>query len=295
MPALSRALTQEILQHLERAIYDHQQWYEFVVKHLVCRLPVDPRYAAAEAHRECEFGRWYYGSATGTLRNNPGFVALEPAHEEMHRLATRLLHQLADDKAVRIDDYEAFSNALANLRLQLQSFRRELENALGDLDPLTGAFARIGMLTWLRQQHELVRRGVLSCGVAMMDLDDFKSVNDTFGHQVGDRILAHCASFLIGHIRPYDRLFRYGGDEFLMCLPDTDAESCRVLVDRLRDGLGRAALVEGDRRIDCTLSCGVALLDPDVPVERAIERADRALYAAKRGGRNRTEVWKAPA
>jgi diguanylate cyclase (GGDEF)-like protein len=293
MHNISRIEIQAMLVNLERAIDNHQRWYETVVKILVCRLPFEPHYAADDAHRACEFGAWYYSDGFKQWRGRAGFVALEGEHERMHKMAARLLREMAAGKQLRVEDYEAFAASLANLRLQLQSLDRELHNALGDLDPLTGAYNRISMLTWLREQQELVRRNVLSCGLTMIDLDYFKSINDTYGHPLGDRVLAHTAAYLIGHIRPYDKLFRYGGEEFLLCIADADIETCRVLVDRLRDGLANTPAIANDLAITCRASCGVALLDREQTVETAIERADRAMYSAKHAGRNRTHVWDA--
>lgn len=291
MHTISRNEVHEALAHLERAIDNHQRWYEAIVKILVCRLPFEPRYTTADAYRECEFGKWYYSNDSRKLRGRAGFVAVEGEHERMHNLASQLLREMEAGKPLQVEDYEAFAASLANLRMQLLSLKRELSAALGDLDPLTGAYNRIGMLTWLREQHELVRRNILTCGLTMIDLDDFKSINDTYGHMVGDQVLAHSSAYLIEHSRPYDKLFRYGGEEFLLCTPDTDTETCRTLVDRLRDGLANTPIVANDSVIACRVSCGVALLERDQPVEKAIERADQAMYAAKHAGRNRTHVW----
>ena len=293
MHTISRLDIQEMLIHLDRAMDNHQRWYETIVKVLVCRLSFGPRYAAEEAHRECEFGKWYYSKASLKLRERPGFVALEAEHERMHRMASRLLGEMVDGAPVRIDDYEAFAGSLANLRRQLQTLKRELEHVLGDLDPLTGAYNRISMLTWLREQQALVKRGVMSCGVAMLDLDHFKSVNDQYGHPVGDQVLRHASAYLLEHLRPYDRLFRYGGEEFLLCTPDTNLYTCHALVDRLREGLAHSPITHGNDVIQCRVSCGVTLLERDLPVEQAIERADQAMYAAKHAGRNRTHIWDA--
>jgi diguanylate cyclase (GGDEF)-like protein len=293
MHTISRTDIQEMLVHLDRASDNHLRWYENIVKVLVCRLSFDPRYAAEDAHRECEFGLWYYSKASLKLRERPGFIALEAEHERMHKMASRLLRGMADGIPVRIDDYEAFAGSLANLRMQLLTLKRELEGVLGDLDPLTGAYNRISLLTWLREQQALVKRGILPCGVAMLDLDHFKSINDRFGHLVGDQVLKHASTYLLDHLRPYDRIFRYGGEEFLLCTPDTDLYTCHALIDRLREGLANAPFSMGDNVIECAMSCGVTLLEGDLPVEKAIERADRAMYAAKHAGRNRTHVWEA--
>jgi diguanylate cyclase len=291
MDYISRSETQEMLANLTRAIDNHQRWYEVVVKILVCRLPFEPNYAADDAHRVCEFGAWYYNNSSPKWWDRAGFVALESEHERMHKMAASLLCEMEDGKPILVEDYDAFATSLANLHIQLQTLIHELRKALGDLDPLTGAFNRIGMLTWLREQQELVRRNVFSCGLAMIDLDYFKFVNDTYGHMVGDRVLAHSAAYLIEHIRPYDRLFRYGGEEFLLCISDSDTETCRTLVDRLRDGLAKTPLLENGAAITCQASCGIALLDRDQTVETVIERADLAMYFAKNAGRNRIQVW----
>lgn len=290
MHKISRIEIHETLAHLERAIDNHQRWYETIVKILVCRLPFESRHAADGAYRECEFGKWYYSDHSRKLRDRAGFVAVEGEHERMHNMASRLLREMEAGRPLRVEDYEAFAASLANLRIQLMSLKRELNTALGDLDPLTGAYSRISMLTWLREQQELVRRNILSCGLTMIDLDDFKAINDTYGHLVGDQVLAQSSAYLLEHIRPYDKLFRYGGEEFLLCTPDTDVETCRTMVDRLRDGLANTPIFANDAVIACRVSCGVALLERDQPVEKAIERADQAMYAAKRAGRNRTHV-----
>jgi diguanylate cyclase (GGDEF)-like protein len=150
------------------------------------------------------------------------------------------------------------------------------------------------MLAQLRKQQGLVRRNLHATCVAMIDLDHFKDVNDNFGHAAGDDVLSQSARYLMSQMRPYDAFFRYGGEEFLFCAPDTDIRQGWAMVERLRVGLAERA-IDGQIRppIRVTASFGLAPLDPDIPVEQSIERADNALYAAKAAGRNRTIVWDA--
>lgn len=148
------------------------------------------------------------------------------------------------------------------------------------------------MLTSLRALLELVKRDVQQCCVAIMDLDRFKAVNDTYGHRVGDQVLVAMVRHLKGQLRPYDKVYRYGGEEFLFTLPSTDQQAGQMLVERMCDGLGVSPLeVQGRKPIAITASFGLALLDPDVVVEESIRRADEALYAAKKAGRNCVRVW----
>jgi len=119
-------------------------------------------------------------------------------------------------------------------------------------------------------------------------------VNDTYGHGIGDRVLITFARYLMTHLRQYDRIFRYGGEEFLICMPGTDLQSGRLLLDRLREELQSLSHeTESKAKFHVTISVGVTLLDPEAPVEQSIDRADKALYAAKAGGRNGVVVWDA--
>jgi diguanylate cyclase (GGDEF)-like protein len=283
---------QAILTQLDQAIDNHGTWFDAVTRMLVCRLPYDQRDVDANAHRQCRLGQWYYGAAPHALRVHPGFIAIEADHRNMHQLAAKLLKQAEAGAAISALDFDGFANALERLRLQLYTLKRELEDTLYNLDTLTGANSRIGMLTKLREQQELVKRRVQSCCIVMMDVDHFKAVNDTYGHIVGDRVLAGTAHYVMGHLRPYDTLFRYGGEEFLVCMQNTDAATGYQVVERLRQGIAATSVDFGGKASpQVTMSFGITLIDPDVSVEHSIDRADKAMYAAKAAGRNCTRIW----
>jgi len=280
-----------VVLQLDQAIYNHNKWYESLLRTLVCRLPYDGRDVEKDAHRKCRFGQWYYNHPPHELRNHPGFIAIEAEHERMHRLAAGLLMTEAAGETVSLLDYENFNNSVDNTRLQLQSMKHELEDLLFNHDPLTRAYSRIGMLTKLRELLELVKRNVESCCIAMMDLDHFKTVNDVHGHLAGDKVLAVLAGDIMARLRPYDKLFRYGGEEFLISMPHTDSKSGLNVVERLREGIAASSIHYEGKEIRIAASFGLTLLDPDVSVEKTVERADRALYAAKSSGRNCTRIW----
>jgi diguanylate cyclase (GGDEF)-like protein len=194
---------------------------------------------------------------------------------------------------ISINEYDRFVNALKRMRLELATIQQELKDALFNLDPLTGTPSRNGMLTKLREQQELVRRKVHPCAIAMMDLDHFKAVNDRYGHLAGDKVLIGASRYVVANLRPYDKVFRYGGEEFLICLPG-DLQAGRDIIERIREGLESLQHeAAGEQAFHVTASFGLALLDPDIPAEQCIDRADKALYAAKASGRNRTITWDA--
>jgi diguanylate cyclase len=292
IPNMSGEQMRMTLKELEQAIYNHEQWSEMLHGTLICRLTPDQRDVSDDAHHNCRFGQWYDKSGVAALSSHAGFAELGSEHERMHKYAVNLLRLSAAGMPISIDDYERFVTALKRLRLEITTIQRELEDALYNLDPLTGASSRIGMLTKLREQQNLVMRGGYSCAVAMMDLDHFKSINDNFGHAAGDKVLVDVTRHITSHLRPYDRIFRYGGEEFLICLSNTDLETGQKIVERVRGELASMPHEAGGKgTFYVTVSSGLTLLDPDVSVEESVDRADSALYVAKSLGRNRVTIW----
>lgn len=293
-PGLSHDEMRTALNELDRAIFHHDQWHEDLNRTLICQLPPDQRDIGEDAHRNCRFGQWLYGTASKQIVQHAGFKEIESTHARMHCCAKELLGASSTRQSAPLDRYERFVNALKQLHLEIASTKHELEDSLYNLDPLSGATSRIGMLTKLREQQALVQRKVLSCSIAMMDFDRFKKINDTYGHVAGDRAIVAAAQFIMRHLRPYDILFRYGGEEFLICKANGDLKSSYDVLDRLRGGIAAMQIDGGGgQSFQMTASFGLTLLDPDVSVETTIERADKALYAAKAAGRNRVVVWDA--
>ncbi len=291
-PGLSQESMRAALGELEQALFHHEQWLEGLNRAVICGLAPDQRDVKDDAHRNCRFGQWLYGAGVESLTKHPGLAEIEAAHKRMHSCAKAMLLASTAGRRVPLDDYERFVNALKQMRLEVLTTKHELEDAIYNLDPLTGAANRIGMLTKLREQQAFVQRKVHFCCVAMMDIDYFKAVNDTYGHATGDRVIVAMASHILGKLRPYDMFFRYGGEEFLICAPNTDIKTGSAIVDRLRQEMAELPFeYNGKAPFHVTVSFGLTLLDPDVPVETSIERADKALYAAKAAGRNRVAVW----
>lgn len=284
---LSREDLQGMLAQLEQAHINHQQWFAATMRTITCRLPADQHDLGSKAYQGCRFGQWYYSKAPEKLRDYPGFIALGEAHKFMHQLATKLLIESQAGNLVKSFDYDNFSNALERMRLEISALVRELENMLYNHDSLTGAITRFGILPAFREQQTLIMRGVQSCCIAMVDLDNFKKINDLRGHLAGDRVLSESVHYMIEHLRPYDKIFRYGGEEFLILMQHTELAVCYDMMDRLREGLAAMPINFDDKEpIHITASFGVVLLDAYAPVETSIDRADKAVYAAKAAGRN---------
>lgn len=281
-----------ILNQLEQALYNHQQWHNSLIRTLVCRLPSDKHDVMPYAYKECRFGQWIYSDELKKMTEHPGFIAIKKAHQSMHDRASQLLINNSNNISISPQEYDFFSNSLEQLRLEIFSLRNELEGLLYTRDPLTGTINRINMPQILREQLELAKRQEKNCCLALIDFDFFKKVNDTYGHQAGDIVLSTIGHYIIKNIRSYDKIFRYGGEELLMCLPFTDLTLGKEIMEQFRKGIAELKiLIQPEKTISITVSIGLTLLDVNSPVEASIEHADKAMYVAKSNGRNCIHAW----
>jgi diguanylate cyclase (GGDEF)-like protein len=161
--------------------------------------------------------------------------------------------------------------------------RRLAEQAL--TDDLTGLANRRAGAHELERAVALATRHGHALALARVDIDGFKGINDTFGHQAGDRVLAEVAHRLAGAVRGGDKLARWGGDEFVVLLPDTDREGALRAAERLRAAIAAAPVPVDGGETQVTISVGWAHWSGDTP-DDLLARADRSLYAAKDTGRN---------
>ena len=159
-------------------------------------------------------------------------------------------------------------------------------------DRLTGLLNRGAILDELQRELHRAARENGPTAVMLLDIDHFKRVNDTHGHLVGDAVLREIANRLQSTLRPYDRVGRFGGEEFVVLITDGDAEQSGVIAERIRSAVSTGPVeVPGGPAVPVTVSIGIAVGPglPDAP-DGLLAAADRALYRAKANGRDRTEV-----
>ncbi|OCR26308.1 DeoR family transcriptional regulator [Pseudomonas syringae] len=164
-------------------------------------------------------------------------------------------------------------------------YRSATQSALRD--PLTGAGNRIAMDQTLSREIEVARRHKQPLSLLMLDIDHFKQVNDTYGHSSGDEVLKAISLAIKGQLRNIDRVFRYGGEEFLIVLSNTGRESAAMIGERLRQAAHDLIYPILDHPLELTVSLGCSTLLPAESADSLLRRADAALYVAKREGRNR--------
>jgi len=188
---------------------------------------------------------------------------------------------------------------LLDSRKQVESAEEKiskLEKELSDVselvhqDQLTGALNRRGLDAAFDRESRRADRGHESLCVALLDIDNFKRLNDTMGHQVGDQALIHLCHVIKEALRPSDSVARYGGEEFVLILPDISLAEAALTVERLQRELTKQFFMHENDRVLVTFSAGVAQLCPEESQEALIGRADKAMYQAKNTGKNRVVV-----
>ncbi len=199
------------------------------------------------------------------------------------------------------DDPRALKAELTRLNNQMLTIQRELEkkNAamerLAYYDTLTGLLNRRAILEKLTEWLRHVQRYKSRLAIAMLDIDHFKLVNDSYGHRIGDRVLSDLADLMRRSIRTADFVGRYGGEEFLLILPNTDAAGASIVAERVRAHIEGTPMHDtSGRTFKTTVSLGAAEYCSGDDEDLLIGRADTALYRAKDLGRNRVVVSSCP-
>jgi len=179
--------------------------------------------------------------------------------------------------------------------VRIRAARFRALNELVSRDSLTGLLNHIHFKLALEREVALAHRRKATVAVVMLDIDHFKSVNDTYGHPVGDRVISGLARLLAQRLRATDIAARYGGEEFAIILPDTSAEQARQVVDELRKQFAAVQHASTQGAFRATFSAGVASVPPNDDMQSVLDDADRALYLAKRAGRNQVALAPVPA
>lgn len=183
-----------------------------------------------------------------------------------------------------MDEVKKANNIIAKLNSQIETLERD-----SNLDALTKVFNRRALSTHL--SNVCTKKGIpYELHLVILDIDDFKIINDTYGHIAGDKILIFIANILKKTLRDGDKIFRYGGEEFILILNRIDAIHCRKILERLLELVSKNKLLYKGSSIDVTISIGSTVFVEDDTPDSLLERADKAMYAAKKAGKNTIRV-----
>jgi diguanylate cyclase len=200
---------------------------------------------------------------------------------------SRTVHQLVQQTQARLQSEHTKAGVLNDRVLELESELRRLSDEVST-DPLTQIANRRGLMQAFEAEQSRLARGGGALAVGLIDIDNFKRLNDELGHNAGDEALKSLAQAVSQALRPTDHVARYGGEEFVVLLPQTPVEEGQQILTRLQRSVSSGLFMHENKKVLVTFSAGVTCYRDGERIEEALERADQALYEAKRTGKNRT-------
>ncbi|MFZ4537534.1 diguanylate cyclase [Propionivibrio sp.] len=218
--------------------------------------------------------------------------------EDITQLEDVLAEVISETRIIQInaqrsrDDLRASKQRVEEAEKQINKLQGELDKTsnLVRHDQLTGALNRRGLEeTFAKESARAQRRQSIFC-IAMLDIDNFKKLNDTLGHDAGDAALIHLVTVIRETLRPQDTLSRFGGEEFLIILPDTPIDDAKKAIARLQRELTKRFFLHDNEKVLITFSAGVTDFRRDDTQASVTKRADEAMYAAKKAGKNRVNI-----
>lgn len=239
-------------------------------------------------HTDCDFGKWLNEDGKSIIEDNEIYSEIKTFHKNFHNLISicseYVKNNLYKEAFFIIKEIESVSLWLSN---ELGYVNTKILSLEYSKDYLTGLFNRRLLNQIFRKYQEISEFTGQTISIIITDIDYFKKINDTYGHLAGDAALKHFANILKENLRKSDLVFRIGGEEFLILLPNTTLEEAAKIAESLRAKLELTPLIYDGKTIKLTASFGVAQLKDEQTLNQLIEEADKKLYTAKREGRNR--------
>lgn len=234
-----------------------------------------------------EFGLWFTHKGIPSFGESSETRQISGLVDEVDQLLQHALQQHGDPVA-RSAQLQVVRSKVSQVRSLLGMLFERIGELDAGCDALTNLLNRRFLPTVLRREIELAEKSAGSFGVLLLDLDHFKAINDTYGHEAGDRALQHVAGILSQYTRGSDYVFRYGGEEFVVVLVAVEAAQAMLIAEGLCRRMAETPVSLADGQLlDISASIGVAVYDGHPDYERVMARADAAMYQAKKQGRNR--------
>lgn len=273
---------------LDDAVQAHMDWTRRIIRCAVLRTTPDADVVDPHAHTLCRFSGWFNGHrAEFDALDAAAAAKIEAAHQSMHDAMRALFVCISSGQPGSTADLDAFETSQAELIRLLAQFKTLILSSTSRRDALTGLPLRYGIESDFDRLRKEATRTQARLYVAMIDIDHFKKINDTYGHPVGDQVLRQLSATLQGALRGNEPLYRYGGEEFLWLLKCASAEEARRSAKRVLSTVGTTPIrLDSGDVLRLTTTLGLAQAGEDEPFDSVLQRADAALYAGKRSGRN---------
>lgn len=288
MPELSPE-TDLFIAELDAAVEAHMNWTRRILRCVVLRDSPGEDVLAPLAHTLCRFGGWFAANrAHFDALDSEATLKIETVHRTMHDAIRTICGDVLAGRPGQQGDLEAFEHSQSELLGLLARLKTLILSNAVRHDPLTGLPLRYGIESDFVLSQKDAQRNRSRLYIVMIDADHFKHVNDRFGHPVGDLALRHLADVLRGTLRSNEPLYRFGGEEFLLLMQCKSAYAAEQTARRIVGTVRATPMQVPDAEpLVLTVTLGVAEVGVEEELASAIKRADDALYAGKRAGRDR--------
>lgn len=274
---------------LDAAVDAHMTWTRRIVRCAVLRSTPGEDVLSPLAHTLCNFGAWFMANRSHfESLDAPASRQVDAVHQRMHDAIRSICSDVLAGRPGQPADLDAFELSQSELIRLLARFKTLILSKAVRYDPLTELPLRYGIENDFSLYQKEARRNRSLLYVVIIDVDHFKPINDTYGHQVGDMVLRHLADTLKRTLRSDEPLYRYGGEEFLWLLKCKSVESAKQSARRVLTTVSTTpAPIPDGEALSLTVTLGLAQAGEMEDLSSAIGRADLALYEGKRNGRNR--------
>lgn len=284
-------LTPEIdclITELDAAVEDVMDWTRRILRFVVLHTTPREDVLSPTAHTLCKFAAWYAENRTHfEAIDTLGAEHVERAHQAMHDAIRSICNDVLAGLPGKHADLVAFEQSQAELLGLLARFKTSILSNAARHDPLTGLPLRYGIEGDFALQQKDAQRNRNLLYVALIDVDHFKRINDSYGHPVGDRVLRHLAETLNRNLRSNEPIYRFGGEEFLWLMQCKSVEEAEQSARRLLATIRTTPVpIVKNQSVTLTVTLGMAQVGDHEELASALERADVALYKGKESGRD---------
>lgn len=277
-----------LLVGIDQGIDAHLAWNQRLFRCALLRESPGNDVLLPNAHELCRFGQWFHSQRALLDEIDPYLsLRIDDAHRLMHNGVRALATAILADEPAQAIDLQLYQNQQSTMVTLLNTMRQQVVDIESRHDALTGLPMRHGLEHAFSIRLKDAMRNGLQLWIAIADIDHFKSVNDTYGHSVGDMAIKHVADRLSLCLRTNDILFRYGGEEFLVLLMVEPGGAIHGVAKRMLSSVNSPLILADGQPLSLTITLGLTPVSPTEMLGRATDRADFALLDGKKSGRNR--------
>lgn len=289
-------LSRDIILAVADAVAEHDRWLRRWHRAALCGEAPAAAISDENAHRLCQFGRWFERHSQSGLLSGDLFVELGRTHREVHEAARYLIDMVGRGEMLPADEYDALLGAYDSFRgvaLRIQEEHGLPEDReVSDDEEIAELQSRMTMLAELEREWERAARTDSPLCLVMVRPNGLDDIEEQYGNLGIDRVVVGLAARLYSHLRPYDAVYRYGRSEFLICLPGADAAQAGQVTSRLDEALDEAPMALSETvETDISARFGIAVSDVRCSVQEVLDRASRAANMAGAAPGERIAIW----